>query len=98
MNKISDKLLPLVVVILPVCIFGLLVTASYYCGKASANQEQTMTVLKERIDYWRLKNAMAAVGIEDIVENGKNKVEIKWMAPSKWIKPKEVDELNRGNR
>lgn len=87
MNKMHDKLLPLVSVILPVIIFGMIVTVSYYCGKASVNQAQTMDMLKERIDYWRLKNAMAAVGIEDIVENGKNKVEIKW-----------VNQLDRGNR
>ena len=83
----SDKLLPLVSVILPVIIFGMIVTVSYYCGKASVNQEQTMDVLKERIDYWRLKNAMAVVGIEDIVETGEHKAEIKWVQP-----------LDRGNR
>lgn len=93
MNKMSDKLLPLVAVGLPIIIFSFTVTVSYYCGRASANQEQPMTVLKERIDYWRLKNAMAIVGIEDIVESSKGMVEIKWMAPSKWVKP-----LDRGNR
>lgn len=93
MNKMSDKLLPLVAVILPVTIFCFIVAVSYYCGKASAKQEQTMAALKERIDYWRLKNAMAIVGIDDIIENGKNKVEIKWVEPLKWVKP-----LDRGNR
>lgn len=93
MSNISDKLLPSVAVILPVTIFCFIVAVSYYCGRASANQEQTMAALKERIDYWRLKNAMAIVGIDDIVENGKNKVEIKWVAPLKWVKP-----LDRGNR
>ena len=99
MSKMSDKLLPLVAVILPVTIFCFIVAVSYYCGRASAKQEQTTVALFERTDYWRLKAAMAIVNIEDIVESSKNMVEIKWMAPSKWIKPKEVaEQLDRGNR
>jgi hypothetical protein len=89
----TDKFLPLFAVVLPTMIFCFTVAVSYYCGKESSKQEQTMIILKERIEYWRLKNAMAVVGIEDIVENGKNKVEIKWMEPLKWVKP-----LDRGNR
>jgi hypothetical protein len=83
----TDKFLPLFAVILPAVIFCFIVAVSYYCGKESSKQEQTMVILKERIEYWRLKNAMAVVGIEDIRESGKNTSEIIWMKP-----------LDRGNR
>lgn len=98
MTNISDKLLPLVAVILPVTIFCFIVAVSYYCGRASAKQEQTTAALKERTDYWRLKAAMAIVNIEDIVESGKNMVEIKWMGPKEVGEQLDRGKLDRGNR
>lgn len=91
----TDKMLPLFGVILPVAVFCFTVAVSYYCGKASAKQEQTNEGLKERIDYWRLKNAMINIGLEDIVELYPFRSRFIW-AKEKVMKTEELNYLQKG--
>lgn len=91
----TNKFLPLVAVILPLTIFCFIVAVSYYCGKASTKQEQTIEALKERIDYWRLKNAMINIGLEDIVELYPSRSQFIW-AKEKDMRVEELNYLEKG--